>query len=127
SRGYVLEKVHVYIMNHIPLLAVAGASHAPSSRSSSSTGPATTSTSTSTEEAPSPTETSEGKSGGMSSENTIALGVGIPAAMAGLFSAVLDVWLVKRRRRMRALQAVPAVPLVSAAPAVISSGDSSSS
>ncbi|KAJ0153563.1 ATP-dependent RNA helicase SUB2 [Fusarium oxysporum f. sp. albedinis] len=87
-------------------------------RSSSSTGPATTSTSTSTEEAPSPTETSEGKSGGMSSENTIALGVGIPAAVAGIVSAVLDVWLVKRRRRIRALPAVPAV---------ISSGDSSSS
>ncbi|EXM15486.1 hypothetical protein FOTG_16159 [Fusarium oxysporum f. sp. vasinfectum 25433] len=93
-------------------------------RSSSSTGPATTSTSTSTEEAPSPTETSEGKSGGMSSENTIALGVGITAAVTGIVSAVLDVWLAKRRRRIRALPAAPAVPLVPAAPAVISSGDS---
>ncbi|EXK44709.1 hypothetical protein FOXG_18673 [Fusarium oxysporum f. sp. lycopersici 4287] len=164
-------------MSHIPLLAVAGASHAPSSRSdsgipycqtwkfsdisaslvwctdvqptaevimfdqpilaasdtistdrsSSSTGPATTSTSTSTEEAPSPTETSERKSGGMSSENTIALGVAIRAAVTGIVSAILDVWLVKRRRRrMRALPAAPAVPLVPGAPAVISSGDSSS-
>ncbi|SCN74958.1 uncharacterized protein FFB20_04647 [Fusarium fujikuroi] len=89
---------------------------------------ATTSTSTSTEEAPSVTETSEGKSGGMSLENKIGLGVGLPAAVAGIVSAVLAVWLVvKRRKRRRAAPAVPVVPLVPTVSAGTSSGISSSS
>ncbi|CZR38276.1 uncharacterized protein FPRO_06533 [Fusarium proliferatum ET1] len=95
-------------------------------RGSSSTTLATTSTSTSTEEAPSVTETSEGKSGGMSLENKIGLGVGLP--VAGIVSAVLAVWLVvKRRKGRRAAPAVPVVPLVPAAPAGTSSRGSSRS
>lgn len=97
-------------------------------RGSSSTTLATTSTNTSTEEAPSVTETSEGKSGGMSLKNKIGLGVGLPAAVAVIVTAVLAVWLVvKRRKRRAAAPAVPVVPLVPAAPAGTSSRGSSRS